>query len=140
MPSGGPRQGQVGQHYPNRSDMAGQPVQTAKGQTYGQAGQQAKAQSVIPIAAAPSAPPSLRNTPNGQVIPPGSIPSLSDPSAYPNEPVTAGLPDSPGVGPDALATPGSAMGPMELQIARQMYGVYKHPSLLNLIRYMEGSL
>jgi hypothetical protein len=36
------------------------------------------------------------------MIPPDSIPSPHAPTAYPNEPVTTGLPSGPGAGPEAL--------------------------------------
>lgn len=146
MPSGGPRQGSVGTLYPNRGDMAAQPIATPKGQTYGTATAQAQSQAIVPVAGsatprpnAQSGPPST-NTANGTVVSPGSIPSLQDPTAYPNQPVTAGLPNSPGAGPEVLSTPAMAMAPMELQFARYLYGKYKHPSLLGVIDFMQGKL
>lgn len=45
---GGARLGQQGQSYSNRSDL-NQPVRTATGQPYGEAGRQAAAQKVIPL-------------------------------------------------------------------------------------------
>jgi hypothetical protein len=102
--NGGVRQGTPGVSYPNRSDMRGQPIATAKGQTYGQAGAQAAAQRAVPLAAAP--PPPAPAAPvaaaPGAGGPPPEQPDLYRPTERPHEPVTHGLPMGPGAGPDAL--------------------------------------
>jgi len=86
-----------------------QPVMTATGQGYGEAGAQAAAQRMVPLpAGAPVAPPTT--PPAGPALIPGTMtpqaavgytpPSLDllGPSTRPNEPVTAGIDSGPGPG------------------------------------------
>lgn len=91
---GGARTGTPGTAYTNRTDLNTPklPVQTATGQEYGMATQQANAQRAVPMA--PQA------TPLPQ---PGSMPYIS-PTERPNEPVTSGIDYGPGPGADALGT------------------------------------
>lgn len=103
--SGGRRQGRPGRKYPNRSDMrTTQPPKAAPNQTYGEAGSQLASQKQIPLStsAAPvgSSPAMAAPGPGGGGPP--VIPSLSDPTARPNEPITAGLATGPGGGPEML--------------------------------------
>ena len=103
MPRGGRRAGKPGKAYPNRSDMQTQPVTTAPNQTYGQAGEQAKAQKVAPLAGpAPSAPQgggAPRPMPPQMAAPPQP---LDAPTQRPNEPLMHGAPVGPGSGPEVL--------------------------------------
>jgi hypothetical protein len=133
---GGARTGQPGRNYPNRSDLAGQPAQTTKGQDYGEAGAQLDAQSVIPVAGAPSGGASQPSPMAGMV--PGSIPSLSDPSANPNEPITAGLASGPGPGPEALTM--AQLGPEELSILRGIFLKFPNDDLRRQIQWTEQNL
>lgn len=106
MPSGGPRQGVPGGQYPNRSDMAQAPA-APRGQTYGQAGQQMQAQSVVPVAGAPTPGGGSQASPAqgpAQGPMPGEVPSLQDPSAWGDVPFTDGMSTGPGRGPEALLT------------------------------------
>lgn len=114
---GGPRAGKPGKAYPNRSDMPGKvlPVAAAGGQTYGQRGSQEAAQRAVPMAGAPSTPPTQgapgpaglqlpAQLPPG-IPPPGGGTPLDAPTTRANEPVTAGAamgpgPDSAALGPD----------------------------------------
>jgi hypothetical protein len=107
MPRGGRRDGTPGRAYGNRSDLNGPkppgmplPVQAASGQAYGARKQQEDAQRAIPMASAPGM--------SQPAMSPEQIPSLTDPTTRPNEPVTAGLPVGPGPGPEAL---GGALEP-----------------------------
>ena len=144
MASGGSRSGSIGTLYPNRADMT-QPAQAPTGQTYGQAAAQLQAQSVVPVAGSPSPPASPGTTPstNGvdpNIMPAGSVPALTDPTADPNQPVTAGLPNSPGAGPEALSTPNLAFAPMELSMARAMFRKAPNNDMLQLIEFMTNRL
>lgn len=130
MPSGGPRQGTPGGQYPNRSDMAQAPA-APKGQSYGDAGAQLHAQSVVPVAGGPVPPgvgapaPSPTGAEGLQGAPglaPGQVPSLGDPTSRPNEPVTAGLSTGPGGGPGTLGP--RALPPPELGVLKAAYAQY----------------
>lgn len=82
MPRGGKREGTPGKAYANRTDM---------GMNYDNAGSSAASGGMAPPPAAPVGPPPPR---------PDDSPDLSAPTAYPDEPVTAGLPIGAGPGPD----------------------------------------
>lgn len=82
MPRGGPRQGQPGKSYANRSDLnvdrAPMPGSSAEDVSAG--------------GNPPAAPPMLS---------PDAIPNLEEPTQFPDEPVTAGLPF--GLGADSVS-------------------------------------
>lgn len=78
---GGRRSGTPGVGYSNRTDLL-----TQRAPQTGQQTAAAGAQAV------PSAP----------VITPDMVPKLNDPTARPNEPVTAGLMNGPGPGPEVM--------------------------------------
>ena len=148
MPRGGHRTSAPGTLHPNRSDMTQAP-QANRGQPYGTRTKQLQSQAIQPVAGRPmvtsdpSAPETSSTTPSpSNVAPtaPGTIPSLSDPTAYPGEPVTAGLPNSPGVGPEALSVSAQAFAPEELSIVRNLYGKYRSDSLYDLLQFMESRL
>jgi hypothetical protein len=82
MPRGGKREGTPGKAYANRTDM---------GMNYDNAGGSAASGGMAPPPAAPAGPPPPT---------PDDSPNLSDPTAYPDEPVTAGLPIGAGPGPE----------------------------------------
>ena len=94
--------------------QAPEPIATVPGQGYGEAASQRVAQQAIPLApqataAAPPSQPSATPQPQGQQGPyPGELVGLDAPTQRPNEPVTAGLPNSPGPGPEANIGVGSA--------------------------------
>lgn len=113
---GGQRQGTPGTQYANRTDLqSAEPVavKAAPGQTYGQATAQIAAQKQVPVAAppAPAASPPSQPAPGGAAPnagvlahtspEPGELP-FTGPSNRPNEPLTAGLPQGPGPGPESL--------------------------------------
>ena len=75
--------------------------------------------------------------PPGLPISPTDIPNLSDPSAYPNEPLTAGLNSGPGVGPEALHL--YAHGNEELSVLRGVYMKLPNEDLRKLIEWVEGN-
>ena len=93
--------------------QAPEPIATVPGQGYGEAASQRAAQQAIPLApqatAAPPSQPSATPQPQPQQGPyPGELVGLDAPTQRPNEPVTAGLPNSPGPGPEANIGVGSA--------------------------------
>jgi len=119
---GGPRSGNPGSTYTNRSDLAAdvQPVAVKTGQTYGEAGRQEAAQQAVPL---PDLLARLQ-----------SMPGLTDPSARPDEPLTAGLPVGPGPGPSALAAPPPPGG---AGLLRRMVMENPDPELFALLEEME---
>lgn len=141
---GGPRQGSVGQRYQNRSDMRtpGQritPSNLPASQQYGQGVQQARSLSVAPTPGATVPQGSSPNSAPQTVLQPGDVPSLSDPTANPNEPVTAGLSLGPGVGPEGLGAIAVQDSP-ELGIAKRLFLEFPNPDLRRYISYLEDTL
>lgn len=85
-----------------------QPIRVATGGAYGDAQASHDAQKVMPLAqgaGVPSPPPPSTMDQAVQEAAPVSFDmgGLAADTAYPNEPVTAGLPSGPGPGPEALA-------------------------------------
>ena len=132
MPRGGKRTGTPGTQYANRSDLRGankvsaQPVNSAlsklastavPGQQYGAAGAQLAAQRAVPMAngATPISAPSQPGAPQGLPSMPQVTP-LSQPTTH-GLPITTGLPNSPGAGPEAL-TQTIQTGPAEQALAQ----------------------
>lgn len=105
--SGGPRVGQAGKAYPNRTDLtrSSQPIKAAAGQPYGARGEQETMQRAqpLPTQAGMAAPPAA---PTGAPsVLPGQLGPLDGQTDRPNEPLTAGLASGPGGGPEMLAPP-----------------------------------
>ena len=120
--SGGPREGQPGKSYPNRTDLNKQPVTAAPGQQYGQRAQQEAAQQAVPL-------PQVR---------PGALP-LSAPTRRPDEPVTAGLPFGPGPGPEILPTQPAMIDSDETAtVLRELYRRFPNPDLFALISQLDA--
>lgn len=122
----------TGNNYPNRSDLrnaARVPIQTAKGQTYGQASQQIASQRAMPIAAAPG-----DQVAQAQRPIPGTLGGLTRPSERPDEPITAGADF--GAGPNAYQA-GIPMMLNQQQSAieelRAIYQMYPSDDLLDLL-------
>ncbi len=124
---GGKRTGTPGTSYPNRTDLA-QPKTAAPGQEYGQAAAQLRAQTVAPLpkqapvpTSGQAAPPAVPAPAGGApTTPPGGLGGLADPSARPNEPLTAGLASGPGPGPEAL---GGVVAPPEDPTVATLKGI-----------------
>lgn len=144
---GGPRTPTPGTSYPNRRDLATQPAQAPKGQDYGERGKTMERQRIQPVAGAPTTPTaSPTASPSGNPLQqamtgmePGSVPTLMDPSARPNEPVTAGLSSGPGPGREGLTA--GTFGPQELSLLRGMYRKYpQFPALRAMIEQLEANL
>lgn len=113
--------------YPNRTDLATQPVKAAPNQPYGQRGRQEAAQRAVPL----PAPGAL-----GAVAP--QVP-FDAPTGRPAEPVTHGVPTGPGPGPAEAGVP---QGPIPAtsvpEQLRAIYSVYPTDDLLDLIMALEN--
>jgi len=119
---GGPRSGNPGTAYTNRTDLAAdtQPVAVPTGQPYGEAGRQQAAMSQIGV-------PDLQ----GMLQ---SMPGLTDPSQRPEEPLTAGMPTGSGPGPMPGPPGKSAAG-----LLRSMLSVSPDPELWALLEEAQRS-
>jgi hypothetical protein len=140
---GGPRQGSVGKQYPNRSDLSAPgkqitPSNVPKSSQYGQGAAQSRALKAAPTSGPPARMAPQQGGANPAALAPGSIPSLSDPSARPDEPVTAGLPL--GAGPGTSAMGMVPMDSPELSILRALYLQYPSPDIRRQIAYLEETL
>lgn len=119
---GGPRSGNPGTAYTNRTDLAAdtQPVAVPTGQPYGEAGRQQAAMSQIGV-------PDLQ----GML---GSMPGLTDPSQRPEEPLTAGMPMGAGPGPGMSAAHNN-----DVDILREMYKMAPTEELRRMIERLDRS-
>lgn len=106
-----------------------------KGQEYGKAGEQMAAQSVQPVAGPATG--GVAATPMTGMEP-GQVPTLEDPSIYPEEPLTAGLPSGPGPGPGSLKS--ATFGPQELSVMRALFLKYPNEDIRRLIEWTESNL
>lgn len=124
------------------ADVATQVAQAPKGAEYGEAEADLQRQQQQPVAggATPTASPGTAAA-AGQAMPgmgPGEIPTLSDPSAFPDEPLTAGLPSGAGPGTEVLQS--AAFGPPELSVMRGIYQKYPNDDIRRLIEWTENNL
>lgn len=125
-----------------------QPPSAPKNQEYGQRGAQLASQRNQPIAASPLVGSATgkagrpRTTQPGQDagggLQPGQIPSLADPTARPNEPLTAGLPLGQGPGPEALTA--ASFGPEELSVLRGIMLQYPNDDIRRQLEWTERNL
>lgn len=111
-PRGGPRQGQPGAAYQNRTDLnaaPAQPVRVATGQAYGVAGAQAASQQAVPLPAqaVPAAAPVNAHEAAAAYQMPAFGP-FDRPTERPDEPLTHGAPTGPGAGPEIIPGVGGA--------------------------------
>ena len=134
---GGPRQGTPGVSYPNRSDMRQPkvPVQGYTGGAYGSRVRQEEAQRAVPMAAPPPTPGQAAPVQAAVAAgpPPGGLGSLLDPTARPDEPLTAGLSTGPGPGPEVL----SARGDPDADYLRAIYRAHPTAALRSILAAME---
>ena len=140
MPRGGRRQGRPGQTYGNRSDLNGAKTMEFVGQQYGERARQVASQRAVP-AQAPPAPATGAPGPGGQASTPGppgpgpgSLGSLLDPTARPEEPLSHGMPFGDGPGPEA--TRQQAADP-DVDTLRAIYRMTGSLALLDIIREMD---
>ncbi len=128
---GGSRQGRPGVSYGNRTDLNAPKVARIaeyRGQPYGERTAQVEAQRAMPQTPSPPVEPPPRSAPPGP--PPGGLGSLLDPTARPDEPITAGLPIGPGPGPEVLTPDPDAEAVEQL---RHLYAVTQSPALRRLL-------
>lgn len=100
MARGGARSGTPGKAYQNRSDL--QAAKAPTGLPYGEHGQLIADQRSVPLPNVPAVGPAAAVPPPAQQQPVPTQQPFTRPTERPNEPVTAGLPNSPGPGPEAL--------------------------------------
>jgi hypothetical protein len=161
MPRGGKRDGVSGRAYANRTDLHGQNVvavqppnqpgqkmaaQAASGQAYGAASAQLAAQKALPIANQPGPAATLgAGGDQGQ----GQAQQMQQPSTpltplfantnFPNNPVTDGVPNSPGMSPDVLNT--QNVIPLQYQTAKQMIqGFAQSPDASPAVLYLASRI
>jgi hypothetical protein len=110
---------------------------TATGQEYGAAKAQQDSMAVVPMATGagqPPAPSGPAQMPPG-FVPPDQTPTFGDPTARPDEPVTAGLPFGPGAGP-GQAGPNAASDDIEDRL-RALYAAFPTPELRELLEQID---
>ena len=149
MPRGGSRNGTQGKGYSNRTDLGGQnvvsprpsatgqiPIQAAPGQAYGAGAAQKASQAIVPMGGAPTGGAPMQ--PQGQSSPTPVTPMFA-PTAFPNQPVTAGVANSPGAGPEAL---GLEQGiPLQYQTAKsQIQQLAADPNASPAMQYLASRI
>jgi hypothetical protein len=136
---GGPRSPTPGRTYSNRTDLGKQPASAPPGLEYGARKRLMDAQRVQPVAGSPSGAMASRGGPPlATRLAPGEVPSLDAPSAYPDEPVTAGLVAGAGPGPESLTV--GAFGPESLSLLRLVYANFPDEDIRRLIEQTEANL
>lgn len=100
--------------------MSDLPPNTVPGQGYGEQAEQRRQMQALPMGAQPG------------LEPP---PSLTAPTARPNEPVQAGLPIGPGPGPEALGAMDSTQ--LTRQTLQAMLRRFPSPALRKMLMDME---
>ncbi len=106
-------------------------MMAARGQTYGKATQQLEAQRAVP----------MRKAPTDIQTQPAPVTPLGAPTARPMEPITAGAPFGPGVGPTAAGIPSPEQVDDDALIEmRAIYRMYPSQELADIIQFYEESL
>lgn len=143
MARGGRRNGQVGKAYGNRKDLQGAPrvatpsiPKVAPSGQYGEGARLQAAQSAVPMGA-PNAP--TAESPQSRPMPGMAAGAAGDylrPTERPDQPLTAGIPSGPGVGPSPAAPlrPGEDVLP-QLQA---YYAAYPSEGLREMIEDIMG--
>jgi hypothetical protein len=129
-PRGGVRQGQPGQAYANRTDLNRnkQPVAAGPSQEYGQRARLERAQVAVPLPQQPQAP----------FVGPDQVPSFSNPTSRPQEPITAGLPFGAGRNPGPMDRPPSPTADGVGDRLRALYLAFPTPELRELLEDLEA--
>lgn len=126
--------------YPNRSDLRNPANKvakmTAKGQTYGKAAEQIRAQEAVPMAAPPQPPSAPR-------VQPGSMGDFGRATERPEEPATFGSMVGPGPGPEVLGirptVPATGSKQDLVERVRAVADSYPSPVLLAFLAELEQS-
>jgi len=92
------------------------------GTQYGEEAALSRAQDAVPAGPAVTDPPPF--------VGPDAVPNLSDPTNRPNEPLTAGMPFGPGVGPSPSMTTGDPV----VDRLRVMYAAYPSPHIRRMLQ------
>ena len=130
---GGRREGTPGVAYTNRTDLNKARTAEFKGQTYGTRVEQVEAQRQVPIQA-PSVPGAAGTAARPLEGPsPGTLGNLLDPTARPDEPITAGLPFGPGPGPSVWSPPDP-----EARAIDRLRQLYRQTGIASLGRLLEA--
>lgn len=117
MPRGGKRQGTQGHAYTNRTDLA---------QNYGSQGS-AAAGDFVPNPSQPMRP----------MITADQVPNLADPTARPEEPVTAGLPLGAGPGIESVGPMPPAVADPVRQAVQAMLMISPNPDLIRVLARLD---
>ena len=91
-----------------------------QGQTYGEATQQKRRVQAVPTGTAPTQQAAQQAA---RRVTPAAPGSLTAPTARPNEPITAGAPFGPGVGPAAAGIP--MMSPAGDNVIEELKAIYQ---------------
>jgi hypothetical protein len=123
--------------YTNRTDLQNKTTKVAKmaakGQTYGSAGQQMQAQSVVPMGKPPTDT-GAAGQPQKNYAMPGTIGSFDRPTERPNEPVTSGAPFGPGSTPFMAGTlPRMSTESNTVEQIRAIYAAFPNDDLAALL-------
>lgn len=131
MPRGGRRKGTPGKAYGNRTDLM--------------KGYNPTTGLTTPAAGGQDTPPAPQGGTGGPPMPmgpgPDQTPNLTDPTALPHQPVTAGLPNGPGPGPQQIDPRVAETQKMKkwLPILKPVAADPETPeSVRMLVRYIEG--
>lgn len=107
--------------YSNRTDLQNPAMSAAKGQTYGKAAQQMRAQQAVPMGRSPV---ETAGAQTAKAYPvPGSLGSFTRPTERPNEPITAGA--NFGAGPDSLAAGIPMLMTPKMQAMEELRAIYQ---------------
>lgn len=130
---GGKREGTPGVGYSNRTDLNAARKVEFTGQPYGERTRQAESQAAVPPGPTPVPGAARAAAPQPQGPAPGTLGSLLDPTAKPEEPITAGLPFGAGAGP----SPSMPSGDPDVDALRAIYKAHPSTALLRIIAAME---
>ena len=125
---GGARQGTPGRSYSNRTDL-----NVVRASQSGLSTAAAGGRQPPPQAAPPAAVDGQAGQPPSPMIRPDMVPRLDDPTARPDEPVTAGLATGPGIGP-AQMTPTPL--PPEVATVQAAYAASPSPELRRTMMWL----
>jgi hypothetical protein len=126
--------------YSNRTDMQNKAQKiarsAARGQTYGEAGQQMASQAMVPMASGDITTPQV---PAGQPQEPRPMPGMRGdlyrPTEAPLEPVTAGITQGPGIGPFEAGVPSPFSQNETTVLLQSLYQAFPNDDLGDLIDF-----
>ena len=134
--NGGARQGQTGRPYPNRADLRTQKISVPPSNEYGQGEQLRRSQQAVPMAGAPAGPQAAGGAGPfdlSAITRVSATPTLGQPSARPDEPITAGMSFGPGRTPQPGQRPRDFASDDMVDRLRAIYLQYPTPELAELL-------